>query len=120
MGKQFTAFTQQDWESYARRTWDERFAPRSDPAIATAFETIDAAHPPPALWPQFDALAVATPILVLRGEHSDLLSREIIAEMQRRAPRLQAIEILGQGHAPALEHTDVIRPILQFAARCDP
>jgi pimeloyl-ACP methyl ester carboxylesterase len=119
MGEQFPAFTEQDWESYARRTWDERFAPRSDPAISAAFDAIDAAHPPPALWPQFDSLATA-PILVLRGEHSDLLSRETLAEMRRRAPRFDAIEVPGQGHAPALEHRDVIRPILQFAARCDP
>jgi pimeloyl-ACP methyl ester carboxylesterase len=57
---------------------------------------------------------------VLRGEHSDLLSRETLAEMQRRAPRLQTIEIPGQGHAPALERAEVIEPILQFIARCDP
>jgi pimeloyl-ACP methyl ester carboxylesterase len=120
MGEQFPVFTEQDWESYARRTWDERFAPRSDPAISAAFDAIDAAHPPPALWPQFEALSAAAPILVLRGEHSDLLSRETLAEMQRRAPRLQTIEIPGQGHAPALERAEVIEPILQFIARCDP
>lgn len=120
MGEQFTAFTQQDWESYARRTWDERFAPRSDAAISAAFEAIDATHPPPALWPQFDALAVAAPVLVLRGEHSDLLSRKTLTEMQRRAPQLEAVEIPGQGHAPVLESVEVIEPILRFASRCDP
>ena len=120
MVEQFPAFTEQDWESYARRTWDERLKPRSDPAISAAFDAIDAAHPPPALWPQFEALSAAAPILVLRGEHSDLLSRETLAEMQRRAPLLQTIEIPGQGHAPALERAETIEPILRFIARCDP
>jgi pimeloyl-ACP methyl ester carboxylesterase len=120
MGEQFPAFAEQDWESYAHRTWDERFAPRSDPAISAAFDAIDAAHPPPALWPQFETLSAAAPILVLRGEHSDLLSRETLAEMRRRAPQFQTIEIPGQGHAPALERAEVIEPILRFIARCDP
>ncbi|HVT55121.1 MAG TPA: alpha/beta hydrolase [Xanthobacteraceae bacterium] len=120
MAKQFPAFAEQDWESYARRTWDDRFQPRSDPAISAAFAGIDADNPPPALWPQFDSLAAAAPILVLRGEHSDLLSRETLAEMRRRAPRLETFEVAGQGHAPALERADVIEPILRFVARCDP
>ena len=120
MAAHFPGFNGQDWENYARRTWDERFEPRSDPALAAAFEGIGAATPPSALWPQFEALAAAAPLLVLRGEHSDLLSRETVAEMQRRDPRIQFAEISGQGHAPALEREEVIRPILEFAARCDP
>lgn len=73
MGRQFPAFDSQDWNAYARRTWSENFGPRSDPAISAAFDGVDAATPPPVLWPQFKALAAAAPVLVLRGEHSDLL-----------------------------------------------
>jgi pimeloyl-ACP methyl ester carboxylesterase len=119
MAAHFPGFNGQDWENYARRTWDERFEPRSDPALAAAFEGISAATPPPALWPQFEALAAAGPLLVLRGEHSDLLSHETVAEMKRRDPRMQFAEISGQGHAPVLESCDVIRIILSFAAHCD-
>jgi pimeloyl-ACP methyl ester carboxylesterase len=119
MGAQFPAFSDCDWKEYARRTWNDRFAPRSDPAIAKAFDGIDASAALPDLWPQFEALAAAGPLLVLRGEHSDLLSRKIVLEMKQRAPKLEAIEILGQGHAPVLESADVIRTILRFAARCD-
>ena len=119
MGVQFPAFSEADWEGYARRTWHDDFSPRSDPAIAATFDGIDATAPLPALWPQFEALAKAAPVLVLRGEHSDLLSRETVSEMKRRAPRMEAIEIPGQGHAPVLEREEVIRPIMQFVARCD-
>jgi pimeloyl-ACP methyl ester carboxylesterase len=119
MGAHFPAFGAEDWESYARRTWDDRFEPRADPALSAAFDGVDTNDPPTALWPQFEALAKAAPILVLRGEHSDLLSRETVREMQRRAPRMQSMEIPGQGHAPALEREEAIRPIVEFAARCD-
>lgn len=119
MGAHFPAFDEDDWEAYARRTWNGRFEPRSDPAISAAFDSVDPATPPPALWPQFDALATAAPVLVLRGEHSDLLSRETVAGMKRLSPRVEVIEIAGEGHAPAIEHEEIIRPILEFVARCD-
>jgi len=119
MAAHFPALSERDWEAYARQTWDDRFEPRSDPSISHAFDGIDASTPLPALWPQFDALAAAAPVLVLRGEHSDLLSRETVAEMKRRA-RVESIEIAGQGHAPMLEDPKIIRAILDFAAGCDP
>lgn len=119
MGAQFPAFTELDWEQYARRTWNERFEPRSDPAIAKTFDGIDPAAKLPDLWPQFEALAAAGPLLVMRGEQSDLLSRKTVGEMKRRAPKLEAIEIPGQGHAPVLENPDTIRTILRFAACCE-
>lgn len=120
MGDQFPGFDSHDWDAYARRTWSENFGPRSDPAISAAFDGIDAATPPPVLWPQFKALAAAAPVLVLRGEHSDLLSRETVAGMKQLDPRVEAIEIAGQGHAPAIECEEIIRSILEFASRCDP
>src|SRR6185312_14461865 len=81
MGAHFPAFDEDDWIAYARRTWNERFEPRSDPAISTAFDGVNAATPLPAMWPQFKALAAAAPVLILRGEQSDLLSRETVAGM---------------------------------------
>jgi pimeloyl-ACP methyl ester carboxylesterase len=119
MGSQFPAFSEQDWESYACRTWNDDFSPRSDPALAVAFDGIDAASPLPTLWPQFEALAQAAPVLVLRGEHSDLLSRETADEMKRRGRQVEAIEIAGQGHAPAIERPETVARILRFIEDCD-
>jgi pimeloyl-ACP methyl ester carboxylesterase len=118
MAAHFPAYSESDWESYARRTWSENFEPLSDPAISAALANIAPDAPPPALWPQFGALAKAAPVLVLRGEHSDILSRATVTEMQRRGPRVEAAEIAGQGHAPALSDGAVER-VLDFAARCD-
>jgi pimeloyl-ACP methyl ester carboxylesterase len=52
-------------------------------------------------WDAFAALAKG-PILSLRGEKTDLFSVETLAEMSRRAPRLEAHTVPGQGHAPLL------------------
>jgi pimeloyl-ACP methyl ester carboxylesterase len=57
------------------------------------------------LWPLWEA--VSGPVLVLRGEHSDLLSAPTVLEMQRRgkaarAGLVQSVELPGCGHAPAL------------------
>jgi hypothetical protein len=40
--------------------------------------------------------------MVLRGEHSDLLSAATVQEMQARHPALTPAVILNEGHAPLL------------------
>lgn len=52
------------------------------------------------LWQYYDA--IGCPTLVLRGEHSDLLTRETCSQMAQRGPRARVIEIAGVGHAPTL------------------
>jgi pimeloyl-ACP methyl ester carboxylesterase len=75
-----------------------------DPAIGDAFR----AHPTAdvdlwALWERIEC-----PVLVLRGAESDLLTREVAAEMTRRGPKATLIEFAGCGHAPALMSADQI------------
>jgi pimeloyl-ACP methyl ester carboxylesterase len=121
LGEQFPAFDDAKWQDYAHRTWlngKGGFTPRSDPLISTALADIDPSAPPPPLWAQFEALAKAAPVLVIRGEHSDLLSRETVSAMRARRPELESIEIPGQGHAPFLTDAATIGPILAFAERC--
>jgi pimeloyl-ACP methyl ester carboxylesterase len=69
-----------------------------DPAIGQAFRgpltDVD-------LWPVWDA--IRCPVLVLRGESSDLLTAETAAGMARRGgARVRVETIAGCGHAPAL------------------
>ena len=57
------------------------------------------------LWPVWDK--IECPVLILRGEHSELLARVTVAEMTRRgaagkAGRVGAVEFADCGHAPAL------------------
>ncbi|HEY8566403.1 MAG TPA: alpha/beta hydrolase [Beijerinckiaceae bacterium] len=101
---QFPSFTRADWRAQAEVTWreqDGRLVPAYDPALRKTLEGIDLETPLPTLWPLFEGLG-GVPVLVLRGAHSDILSAGTLAEMERRHPRLRAVTVPGQGHAPVL------------------
>jgi pimeloyl-ACP methyl ester carboxylesterase len=118
---QFTALTTGDWRAFAERTFEERggrLLPSYDPALALTLVDFDPAQPMPPLWPQFDALA-HVPLMVVRGENSDLLSRETVAVMRQRRPDLHVLEVPSQGHAPFLMEEDVIASVRRFVAICD-
>ncbi len=122
MEAQFPALDDTAWELWTRRTFTDAggqgIEPRYDPALSAALAAADPATPPPALWAQFDALA-SVPAMVMRGEHSDILSRATLGEMQARHPRMQSVEIPGQGHAPLLIDDRTIAPIVKFVEGCD-
>jgi pimeloyl-ACP methyl ester carboxylesterase len=59
-----------------------------------------------ALWAAYDA--IRCPTLLVRGELSDLLSRDTAQLMTRRGPRPQLVEIPNVGHAPTFLHEDQI------------
>lgn len=56
------------------------------------------------LWPIWRR--ITCPVLVIRGQHSDLLLPETVAKMRQVHPRTAVIEIPNAGHAPALLHED--------------
>jgi pimeloyl-ACP methyl ester carboxylesterase len=58
------------------------------------------------LWPVWDQ--IRCPVLVLRGAESDLLTAATAAEMARRGPGAEIVEIDGTGHAPVLMAKDQI------------
>ena len=53
------------------------------------------------------------PMLLLRGELSDLLSRDTVAQMRQRLAGLTALEVPCRGHAPTLDEP------LAWQALCD-
>jgi pimeloyl-ACP methyl ester carboxylesterase len=67
------------------------------------------------LWRYWDA--VRCPVLLLRGEHSDLLPEDTAEEMARRNPKTELVEIPGCGHAPALLDADQIGMVTGWMAR---
>ncbi|HET7669907.1 MAG TPA: alpha/beta hydrolase [Burkholderiales bacterium] len=86
-------------ETWVRPQPDGTWRAHYDPRIGDAYR----AAPPDKdldLWPLYDA--VRCPTLVLRGEHSDLLSRDTATEMSRRGPKAKIVEVRGVGHAPTL------------------
>jgi pimeloyl-ACP methyl ester carboxylesterase len=81
---------------------DGRWIFRYDPKIAVPFEAADsnaAALGEAILWRSL--AAIRHPVLVVRGEHSDLLSRETVAQMVAQGQAVTSVEAPGVGHAPA-------------------
>jgi pimeloyl-ACP methyl ester carboxylesterase len=110
----FPAVGEEEWESVARQWFNERKgrpAPGYDPALSNAISVLDG--PMPTLWPQFEALK-RVPVLVLRGEKSDILSKETVEEMRRRHPAFNALTVKGQGHAPLLKDRTSIEAVRRF------
>ena len=64
------------------------------------------------LWGLYDA--VRCPTVLLRGESSDLLTRDTATQMTRRGPQARVVEIRGVGHAPTLMHADQIAIVRDF------
>jgi pimeloyl-ACP methyl ester carboxylesterase len=119
---QFPKLTREDWVAAAARTWTRRddgtLALAYDPKLARTLDGVDFERPIPPLWPQFDALA-RVPMLLIRGELTDLLSPQTAAAMRARRRKLDVIEVPDQGHPPALESPALVARIADFARACD-
>ena len=110
----FPAVPEEEWEEFARQLFNERKgrpAPGYDSNLANALSVLDG--PMPALWPQFEALK-RVPLMVIRGETSDILSQQTVEKMRRRHPAMTAMTVKGQGHAPLLRDTPTIDAIRSF------
>lgn len=115
----FGRLSDEQWQHLARHsaapdgTGGFRF--HFDPAVGMRFTVpifLDVV-----LWQTWDR--IECPVLVLRGEHSDLLARATVTEMTRRglAGRsgiVSAVEIANCGHAPALMDDAQIAVIKEF------
>lgn len=77
-----------------------------DPHLLDAVKA-QGAQAAPDLWPFFDALE-GLPLACLRGENSDLLAPETLAEMQRRRPDMIAATVMGRGHIPFLDEPESV------------
>ncbi len=118
---QFPNLSAEQWLATAQRGWrmqDGALKPTYDVRIARPLAAIDIEQPLPPLWNEFDSL-IRVPLLVIRGEHSDILSAATLAAMAVRHPGMETIEVPGQGHVPLLEGDDMIGRIIAFVARCD-
>jgi pimeloyl-ACP methyl ester carboxylesterase len=117
----FPALNADDWratvEAFHKET-PRGLIPDFDANLMKAFG--DAANPGrvPVLWPQFEALA-KLPVLVIRGEHSDILSARTVAAMAERHPRLEQFTVEGQGHAPLLRDQPTLERLGEFARLVD-
>ena len=108
-------FTPPDWIAAARRTCREQDGAVRfdyDPAIAVPFAAVTSA-PPVDMWPLFHALALH-PLLVLRGELSDLLTLEAFERMRAATSTASFAIVPGVGHPPMLDEPAAIAAIDSF------
>jgi pimeloyl-ACP methyl ester carboxylesterase len=108
MGGRFPHLSPGKWMSLAERWFDmgpDGLVLNYDPKLRDSLEAVDG--PMPDMWPLFEMLA-GLPIAVVRGENSDLLSAETVAEMARRHPGLIVAEVPERGHVPFLDEPEAI------------
>ena len=121
IGRDFDGLSEADWRLFAATTFGDDEADlhlRYDLALARTLDALNLDEPLPDVWPQFDALR-GTPVLTLRGAHSDLLSTSTLSAMVARWPGSEAFIVAGQGHAPLLADVATIERIDAFLARAD-
>lgn len=105
-------FTPADWAGMARALMaerDGRIRPDYDPAIA---QPADVGPRDP--WAEWQALLAAAPVLLLRGERSDILSAATAEAMVAGQPDARLVEIPLVGHAPTLDEPQARAAIADF------
>lgn len=65
------------------------------------------------LWPLFNLLE-DVPLLVLRGENSDILEKTTANKMVKKSGKASLVTIKGVGHAPSLDEPEAQAAILEF------
>lgn len=94
-----------DWLAMAKRlyrlTGKGKIKLDYDPRIAEPFK-IAGGEAPADLWPALDALG-GVPVLVVRGERSDVLSSATAARMAAALPEAELVTVPRVGHAPMLD-----------------
>ena len=94
-----------DWLAMAKRlyrlTEKGKIVLDYDLRIAEPFK-VAGAEAPPDLWGAFDALR-ETPVLIVRGERSDVLAPTTAARMVAALPGAEMVMVPRVGHAPTLD-----------------
>jgi pimeloyl-ACP methyl ester carboxylesterase len=110
----------EEWGKWARRAFEQddegRLRPRYDPNIAIALQTGKLRSTSLAGRMAFRRLAKKRPVLLVRGELSDLLEARQADWMRRAAPGMQYVEVPKVGHAPMLTEPAALEAIVQFLA----
>ena len=109
----------EDWLRMAKRLYRVNSSGRIvldyDMKIAEPFR-VPGNETGPDMWPTIDAMA-GRPLLIVRGEHSDILSEATAAKMVKRVKGAELVTIPGVGHAPTLDEPEAVAGIDRLLAR---
>ena len=117
----FPDFGPEDWQAFASRTYRENdtgtvildYDPAISRAIADTKPTLKTRF---AMWRLF-AKMKKRPLLVTRGERSDVLHPSTAARMMKRHRTAKLVTIPGVGHAPLLNEPEAITAIETFLSQ---
>jgi pimeloyl-ACP methyl ester carboxylesterase len=103
----------EDWLRMAKRLYRVNSSGRIvldyDMKIAEPFR-VPGNEAGPDMWPTIDALK-GKPVLIVRGERSDILSAETAAKMIARVKGAELVTVAGVGHAPTLDEPEAVAAI---------
>lgn len=115
----YPAFGIEDWLGMAKRLYRVNSSGRIvldyDMKIAEPFR-VPGNEAAPDMWPTIDALQVK-PLLVVRGERSDILAPAIAARMAKRVKDAELVTVPGIGHAPTLDEPEAVAGIERLLAK---
>ncbi len=120
--RQFPNVSQEEWGEIVRMWYNEvdgNPAPGYDPALSYGLSMIDLSDTLPSMWPQFESLR-RCPVMVIKGENSDILSVETVDRMAELHENLVIKTVAGQGHAPLLTDQETLNEIELFLTRSLP
>lgn len=114
----FGPHSSEQWAALTRHTYIEqngKWVKHYDLALSEPFKSMtpeSAAAGEAILWSAFDS--IGCPILIVRGNESDLLSEQTLVQMLSRNRNAQAFHVEGVGHAPTLMAEDQVDVVQKF------
>lgn len=114
----FPSYKSEDWLAFAKRTYRElgngKVILDYDPAITRTVQDVKPGLKTRILmWRLFTKMK-PMPLLIIRGETSDILSPKTAARMLKRHPNATLLTVKGVGHAPLLDEPEAITAISEF------
>jgi len=114
----YPGYSAEQWQVFARKISSEREGRITfdyDMAISNNFNRAPNG-PAASVWPLYQGMA-GIPLLILRGELSDLLDPEVAQKMVDSLPGAELVTVPNVGHAPALDEPESIAGIDRLLAR---
>jgi len=114
---QYPKFTESDWEELARQKYSEAddgtLVLNYDENIAKPLEETMNKEPASDMWPIF-AMLKDLPLLVIRGELSDILSADCLEGMHQKHNDMRSVSVSEVGHPPTLNERVSVKAIDSF------